>query len=244
MIERFENEYFKENILKIGFEIHFAANKWYIRIITLCSRLLVNTAKSWNTFCSIFSQPKRRKRPRTVWRYSQIVQSWLWCIANLPPELSRSQKRWLAALELGRKHHNMEGLIPVINKLQDVFNTVGSEAIQLPQIVVMGNQVSLRMVRGVVFFNKIATVCIHFWFWCHNLSKWLHTFMHVQQYVVVPYYCLLLWVLLLRVTLTASPLPMNGLSQHCHGLAKKLWLRFNLKDCLLPLHFMAICLTP
>ena len=40
----------------------------------------------------------------------------------------------------------MEGLIPVINKLQDVFNTVGSEAIQLPQIVVMGNQVSYSKV--------------------------------------------------------------------------------------------------
>ncbi|KAL8566373.1 Dynamin-1-like protein [Nucella lapillus] len=36
----------------------------------------------------------------------------------------------------------MEGLIPVINKLQDVFNTVGTEAIQLPQIVVIGNQSS------------------------------------------------------------------------------------------------------
>ncbi|XP_025107859.1 dynamin-1-like protein [Pomacea canaliculata] len=36
----------------------------------------------------------------------------------------------------------MEGLIPVINKLQDVFNTVGAEAIQLPQIVVIGNQSS------------------------------------------------------------------------------------------------------
>lgn len=35
----------------------------------------------------------------------------------------------------------MEGLIPVINKLQDVFNTIGSEAINLPQIVVIGNQV-------------------------------------------------------------------------------------------------------
>jgi len=33
-------------------------------------------------------------------------------------------------------------LIPVINKLQDVFNTVGSEAIQLPQIVVVGSQSS------------------------------------------------------------------------------------------------------
>ena len=36
----------------------------------------------------------------------------------------------------------MESLIPVINKLQDVFNTVGTDAIQLPQIVVVGSQVS------------------------------------------------------------------------------------------------------
>ncbi|XP_065201827.1 dynamin-1-like protein [Planococcus citri] len=36
----------------------------------------------------------------------------------------------------------MEALIPVINKLQDVFNTVGSDAIQLPQIVVVGSQSS------------------------------------------------------------------------------------------------------
>ena len=37
----------------------------------------------------------------------------------------------------------MEKLIPVINKLQDVFHTVGKEAIQLPQIVVIGTQVSI-----------------------------------------------------------------------------------------------------
>lgn len=36
----------------------------------------------------------------------------------------------------------MEALIPVVNKLQDVFNTVGSDSIQLPQIVVLGSQVS------------------------------------------------------------------------------------------------------
>uniref|UniRef100_A0A3B3ZQD1 Dynamin-1-like protein n=1 Tax=Periophthalmus magnuspinnatus TaxID=409849 RepID=A0A3B3ZQD1_9GOBI len=36
----------------------------------------------------------------------------------------------------------MEALIPVINKLQDVFNTVGADIIQLPQIVVVGNQSS------------------------------------------------------------------------------------------------------
>lgn len=35
----------------------------------------------------------------------------------------------------------MEQLIPVINKLQDVFSTVGADAIQLPQIVVVGTQV-------------------------------------------------------------------------------------------------------
>lgn len=37
----------------------------------------------------------------------------------------------------------MEALIPVINKLQDVFNTVGADIIQLPQIVVVGTQVSV-----------------------------------------------------------------------------------------------------
>ncbi|XP_037871085.1 dynamin-1-like protein isoform X8 [Bombyx mori] len=36
----------------------------------------------------------------------------------------------------------MEALIPVINKLQDVFNTVGADAIQLPQIAVLGTQSS------------------------------------------------------------------------------------------------------
>jgi dynamin 1-like protein len=34
----------------------------------------------------------------------------------------------------------MQALIPVINKLQDVFNTTGTESIQLPQIVVVGTQ--------------------------------------------------------------------------------------------------------
>ncbi|KAG7456086.1 hypothetical protein MATL_G00248020 [Megalops atlanticus] len=36
----------------------------------------------------------------------------------------------------------MEALIPVINKLQDVFNTVGVDIIQLPQIAVVGTQSS------------------------------------------------------------------------------------------------------
>ena len=38
----------------------------------------------------------------------------------------------------------MENLIPTINRLQEVFLTVGAEIIQLPQIVVVGSQVSLE----------------------------------------------------------------------------------------------------
>ena len=36
----------------------------------------------------------------------------------------------------------MEQLIPIVNKLQDVFNTVGSDIIDLPQITVVGSQSS------------------------------------------------------------------------------------------------------
>ena len=36
----------------------------------------------------------------------------------------------------------MEQLIPIINKLQDVFNAVGSDSIELPQITVIGSQSS------------------------------------------------------------------------------------------------------
>merc|ERR1712137_833517 len=39
-------------------------------------------------------------------------------------------------------HKRMEQLIPIINKLQDVFNAVGSDAIALPQITVIGSQSS------------------------------------------------------------------------------------------------------
>ena len=36
----------------------------------------------------------------------------------------------------------METLIPIINRLQEVFLTVGTDVIQLPQIVVVGSQVN------------------------------------------------------------------------------------------------------
>lgn len=45
----------------------------------------------------------------------------------------------------------MEALIPVINKLQDVFNTVGADAIQLPQIVVLGTQVHVFLIYYIIF---------------------------------------------------------------------------------------------
>ena len=49
-------------------------------------------------------------------------------------------ERWLFDRS-GALSDLMEALIPVINKLQDVFNTVGADIIQLPQIVVVGTQV-------------------------------------------------------------------------------------------------------
>ena len=49
----------------------------------------------------------------------------------------------------------MESLIPVINKLQDVFNTVGADAIHLPQIVVVGSQVSSKFLNRGGFIHEI-----------------------------------------------------------------------------------------
>lgn len=62
----------------------------------------------------------------------------------------------------------MEQLIPVINKLQDVFNTVGSESMQLPQIVVVGTQVSTM--RNFV---------------CHNADVKSRAFLTVQPMIKV-----------------------------------------------------------
>lgn len=41
-----------------------------------------------------------------------------------------------------KRHTNMDQLIPVINKLQDVFNAVGADVMNLPQITVIGSQSS------------------------------------------------------------------------------------------------------
>ncbi|MGH0146039.1 UNVERIFIED_CONTAM: hypothetical protein FKN15_020403 [Acipenser sinensis] len=50
----------------------------------------------------------------------------------------------------------MEALIPVINKLQQVFVTVGAELIQLPQIVVVGSQ----MEALIPVINKLQQVFV------------------------------------------------------------------------------------
>ncbi|KAG8012787.1 Dynamin-1-like protein [Nibea albiflora] len=52
------------------------------------------------------------------------------------------QKQHCITVTQRRGNMLMEALIPVINKLQDVFNTVGADIIQLPQIVVVGTQSS------------------------------------------------------------------------------------------------------
>jgi dynamin 1-like protein len=44
--------------------------------------------------------------------------------------------------QLTSKYESMQDLIPVMNKLQDVFGTIGSEQLDLPQIVVVGSQSS------------------------------------------------------------------------------------------------------
>ncbi|KAK1887461.1 Dynamin-1-like protein [Dissostichus eleginoides] len=56
-------------------------------------------------------------------------------------EQQQGIERWLFDRS-GALSELMEALIPVINKLQDVFNTVGADIIQLPQIVVVGTQSS------------------------------------------------------------------------------------------------------
>ena len=52
----------------------------------------------------------------------------------------------------------MDQLIPVINKLQDVFNTVGTEAIQLPQIAVVGAQVCSNSAVKFLYIDRAPSL--------------------------------------------------------------------------------------
>ena len=58
----------------------------------------------------------------------------------------------------------MESLIPIINKLQDVFHTIGSDSIELPQIIVIGSQSSgkssvLESIVGRDFLPRGYGIC-------------------------------------------------------------------------------------
>lgn len=55
----------------------------------------------------------------------------------------------------------MEALIPVINKLQDVFNTVGSDAIHLPQIIVLGSQV-MSIFQTFIIITNVLYLPVYF----------------------------------------------------------------------------------
>ena len=110
----------------------------------------------WVTFfevsCSFFSNQfwKSRSSHRVQQRQQRIFQDEAW---------SKTIKS------------TMESLIPVINKLQDVFNTVGADAIHLPQIVVVGSQVSLNFKSWNLCFLKIQWVSSKVW--CYLLDFFL-----------------------------------------------------------------------
>jgi dynamin 1-like protein len=58
----------------------------------------------------------------------------------------------------------MDQLIPVINKLQDVFGAIGQQAIDLPQIVVVGSQSAgkssvLENIVGRDFLPRSSGIC-------------------------------------------------------------------------------------
>jgi hypothetical protein len=57
-------------------------------------------------------------------------------VQNHRPSISSSSKTAATTT------NTMQDLIPVVNKLQDVFATIGHESLDLPQIVVVGSQSS------------------------------------------------------------------------------------------------------
>jgi hypothetical protein len=73
-------------------------------------------------------------------------------------ENSDTESEILIELKQRAPNYVMDNLISVINELQDVFNTVGSESIQLPQIVVIGNQVKFHPARAFWSFHDPARV--------------------------------------------------------------------------------------
>lgn len=64
----------------------------------------------------------------------------------------------------------MEKLIPVINKLQDVFNVIGQDPLDLPQIVVVGSQSAGKRYFG-TFIQLISKFCSRAYRWKRFLTK-------------------------------------------------------------------------
>lgn len=73
----------------------------------------------------------------------------------------------------------MEALIPVINKLQDVFNTVGADAIQLPQIIVLGTQVNN------FYYNILTSIIITILMVSYCSLIFISSALHLNGYVKV-----------------------------------------------------------
>ncbi|UYV67451.1 DNM1L [Cordylochernes scorpioides] len=48
----------------------------------------------------------------------------------------------------------MEGLIPIFNKIQDAFNSVGSDGLKLPQIIAIGTQIN-HMIKDLIISSYI-----------------------------------------------------------------------------------------
>lgn len=108
--------------------------------------VITANSSSWKGKRSPLSQLSDSVELKLPWFLG--VHSWTLRIAS-----SLAEGHWMTLFPCAGRHWKlldrsesragtMEALIPVINKLQDVFNTVGADIIQLPQIVVVGTQVS------------------------------------------------------------------------------------------------------
>jgi hypothetical protein len=68
-----------------------------------------------------------------------VVLAGLFCVC-LPPALYLIRPDLSLTRSSSIFYFEMESLIPVVNKLQDVFGAIGHQSIDLPQIVVVGSQ--------------------------------------------------------------------------------------------------------
>jgi hypothetical protein len=65
-------------------------------------------------------------------------------ISNSQPIALQRTMEWNNVTSMERSDMPLEAMIPIMNKLQEIFNTIGGmESIKLPQIVVIGTQVCL-----------------------------------------------------------------------------------------------------